>query len=148
MAKKTPTPPPQPDELPINDEHREAMQSELDKKRYAYVETLSPEDKERFKKMEEIVVQLKGANLPFILLACPERKKGFFWNYQAMTNEELPHSEKLEEEVKNLTFTAFMTHAQFSAKVFGHSMTVYSPSGFPFYHVTPKGVSPLVVPKS
>jgi len=138
MSEKV-LPPGPPTETPFNEEHSEAIQSSLDKKRYAYVASLTTEEQEKFKKMEEAVVTLKGLGIPFFLLAAPDAKGISFWQYQTMSAEPLPHSDEEMRMVYNRAFAAYAMHSLHYCKVFGDSVILNNTKGIPFGMVNSDG---------
>lgn len=129
--------------VPINEEHMEAMQTNLDKKRYAHIASLSPEEQERFKKMEEAVVVLKGLGVPFILLAAVENNQSRYWRYQSLSNQPVPASQEESSNITKRMFEMMINHAKFFADALHHKVMFVDKAGIPYYIVGPEGYTNL-----
>jgi hypothetical protein len=129
------------------DEYFEAEQARIDKQRYAMVENMLPEEKERFFAIENIVRQLESmSGTPFMLLASPTSKKGFI-RYQKFTEEEFPLSEEAGKQFAIAAYNAFLILADFYAKTTGMSITLKTAEGVPVTHVTKDEILKLYVQK-
>ncbi len=119
--------------IPVNEEHAEAVQHDIDKGRYEYISKLSKADQKRWKKMENCVEQLIGLKCPFMLLVAPDRT-GSFWKYQTYTQKKLPLSDKEETKVAHRAFASFGTHSRFFSSLYPeHKIVLVNDKDEPYY---------------
>ncbi len=125
--------------MPLNEEHLEAVQTDVDKVRYDMMEKMKDEDKVRFRKMEDIVVQLKTMGAPFVLMCAPEEGTGKFWRYQYYSKEPFPPSDEEEKLIRHRMFNAFAAHAAFYADASASRVQLQDSQGVPYYQINAKG---------
>lgn len=125
------------DNVPCNEEHMEAVQGDMDKKRYEYITSLSPEEQTKFKTMEECVEKMIGLKCPFMFLMNVEKDSDRFWRYQSMTPVQLPTTGKDTEDMMRKSWYAMQTHAKHFSKLSGHTISFMTKEGTPFYQVKP-----------
>jgi hypothetical protein len=124
--------------MPLNDEHMEAFQCDIDKQRYDMMEKMTEEEKVRFRKMEDIVVQLKTLGCPFVLLSAPEDEGTKFWRYQYYSKEAFPPSDEEDKKIRHRMFNAFAAHASFYAEASASRIQLQNTEGIPYYQINAK----------
>lgn len=135
MADKNP----EGDKMPLNEEHMEALQSDLDTHRYNMLEKMTEEEKIRFRRMEEIVVELKGLKIPFFLLAAPEDDEKF-WRYQSFSKESFPPSEEELKKIQFRIFNAYVAASQFYCQTTDSRVQLQSgKTAIPYYQIHKNG---------
>ncbi len=122
--------------IPLNEEHMEAIQSNLDEERYSYVASLTDEEKKNFKTMEECVEKMVGTGRPFIFLMAAENRDDKFWRYQSFTKEKIPLSNIEQNLVMKRAWYAMHNHAKFFSQLTGHNIA-FSVKNKPYFIVTP-----------
>lgn len=126
-------------DFPMTDEYAEAYQNSLDKKRYEFVNNLSPEEKKTFGEMEKSVEILVGMGRPFILLAAPTKYDSLYWRYQKFTEHQLPYSKEEWANINLRAIKAFEAHAMHLSSLLGKTVALLDKDGKPCYVCTDKG---------
>lgn len=116
-------------QIPQNSEHLDAAQKEIDAKRLAHLESLSPADKKRFLAMEKAVSLLEKHEIQYILFAFPEINSPGIWQFNKSTYCPDPFSQTGNEQSRHMLWKCLGRMTKFFAEVWHFRITCVAENG-------------------
>ena len=102
--------------IPATEEFIEAAQSEVDKKRYSFRDSLSDEERIDFNKVESMVEQLNNSGRSYVLLSSPREDDRLFIRYFNLSKgARVLEGEEVSKYLDRVN-AAFLAHATLYAE--------------------------------
>ena len=124
--------------IPLTDEYIEAEKHVIDKKREAYIKTLSQDEQEKLKKVEELAQALVDLKCPFFLSIAPINDQQV-WRYYKTTSEKFPASKAEGKRMYTRAFALLRCQAMTFANTNGQVISMSNPDGKTVWSVGPEG---------
>ena len=122
--------------IPINEEHLEAIQSQIDKERYEVVAKLPPEQQKAHAELERAVEILNGSGCVFSVVAALPNEELKFWHYHKITHT-IPFTTEERAKVISRAWQIVATTARFFVRITDHFVSFHAPNQKLYYIITP-----------